>query len=139
MAAPASLNPTNRDTIVAARWPRVERGMRRVVVGEFGEVFRRGLRDVFAGGAELVAEETPAENVLALLLRTQPDVVVLDLDRDGVEDLVSRIATQYPAVKVIACSSTRPSMRVFPPFHHGQSYEDRLDPAILSAAIRSPG
>jgi hypothetical protein len=42
-------------------------------------------------------------------------------------------------VKVIGCSSATPEMRIFPPFHKGESYQSELTPALLVEAIRQRG
>jgi hypothetical protein len=40
-------------------------------------------------------------------------------------------------VKVVACSSSHPMMRVFPPLHYGEFYESDLDPALLTSAVQA--
>ena len=40
-------------------------------------------------------------------------------------------------VKVVACSSLHPMMRVFPPLHYGEFYESDLDPALLTSAVQA--
>lgn len=62
-------------------------------------------------------------------------MVVLDLDLEGAEELALHITRQYPAVAVLGCSSARPAMRVFPPFHGGESYMTALDPDNLLRAV----
>jgi DNA-binding NarL/FixJ family response regulator len=109
----------------------------RVLMGDFGAIVRLGLWDILEDGGDLVTEETATSQVLDRLVATVPDVVVLDLDTAGVEQLARRIAVEFPAVKVIACSSVHPSMKIFPPFHHGESYVESLDPTRLVEAIRN--
>jgi DNA-binding NarL/FixJ family response regulator len=110
----------------------------RVLMGDFGAIVRLGLREVFDGeGLDLVAEEAVTGDILERLVEALPDVVMLDLDTEGVEALAVRIARQFPAVKVIACSSVRPTMRVFPPFHNGESYSATLNPAVLIGVVKS--
>ena len=110
--------------------------MARVLLGDFGAIVRLGLWDIFEERADLVTEETATSDIVESMLVMLPDVVVLDLDTAGVEELARRIAVDFPAVKVIACSSARPEMKVFPPFHHGESYLAELDPTLLVEAVR---
>ena len=98
--------------------------MPRVLIGDFGAIARLGLREFLdEEGFEVVAE-------------FRPDVVVLDLDTDGEDDVAGQIATNFPAVKVIACSSEEPRMRIYPPFHHGESYLSELTPRLLADTVR---
>jgi DNA-binding NarL/FixJ family response regulator len=110
----------------------------RVLIGDFGAIARLGLRELLdEQGFELVAEEEAAENLMDRLTEARPEVVVLNLDE--AEDLVTaaRIAAHFPAVKVIACSSTEPTMRIYPPFHHGESYVSELSRDLLAEAVRT--
>lgn len=112
--------------------------MARVLLGDFSAIVRLGLRDIFTDdGRNLVAEETQNDGILDRLLTVLPDVVVLDLDSNAGDGLARQIATDYPAVKVVACSSERPQMRVFPPFHHGESYVLELNPTSLVEVVRN--
>lgn len=104
-------------------------------MGDFGAIVRLGLWDIFEERGDLVAEETATGNIEERIVVRLPDVVVLDLDTEGVEALAQRIAVGFPAVTVIACSSARPTMRIFPPFHRGESYVEDLDPRRLVAAV----
>lgn len=112
--------------------------MARVLLGDFGTIVRLGLGEVLEEeGVQLVGEEMSSHNVVDRLIATLPDVVVLDMDdRSGGLDLARRIAREYPAIKVIACSSREPRMRVFPPFHRGESYDEHLLPERFVRAIK---
>lgn len=109
--------------------------MARVLLGDFGAIVRLGLREVLEEGQLLVAEETPATQILDRLVRSLPDAVVLDLDVAGSADLAMRISQRFPSVTVIACSSKRPEMRIFPSFHHGESYVSELTSVSLVEAV----
>ena len=47
------------------------------------------------------------------------------------------IVHRFPRVKVVACSSSHPMMRIFPPLHYGEFYETDLDPALLTSAVQA--
>jgi DNA-binding NarL/FixJ family response regulator len=111
--------------------------MRRVLIGSFGPVARIGLRELLdAAGLETVAEAISiGQPLMALMSEARPDVVILDLDDAPALAMAFEITSTFPAVKVIACSSDEPAMRIFPPFHHGESYESELTPALLTLAV----
>lgn len=109
--------------------------MTRVLIGDFGAIVRLGLREVLTDRQMLVAEETPANMILERMVGTLPDAVVLDLDVDGTTGLANTITERFPAVTVIACSSKTPKMRVFPPFHRGESYLAELTSASFINAL----
>jgi len=112
--------------------------MHRVLIGQFGAVARMGLRELLDGqGIEVVAEAESAEVIVSCVNEVRPDVVVLDLDEEGVLDLAGEITAEFPAIKVIACSCEEPVMRVFPPFHHGESYASKLSADLLALALSS--
>ena len=65
---------------------------------------------------------------------------LLDRWSDGDEEALGtaeEITSEFPAIKVIACSCEEPVMRVFPPFHHGESYASKLSAALLALALSS--
>ena len=122
----------------------------RVVIGDFGAVARLGLLDILAEeGLEVVgraaAPERPGpagkrdvpgpEGTVGLVNKVRPDVVVLDLDDESALDVAVQITSEFPAIKVVACSSEEPVMQVFPPFHHGESYLSQLTRAHLAQAL----
>jgi AmiR/NasT family two-component response regulator len=110
--------------------------MIRVLVGDFSALHRLGFEHILdRDGIELV--ETVPGDVVDRLVEALPDVVVLDLDDDRTDLLTERIVHQFPAVKIVACSSAQPMMRIFPPLHYGESYLSDLDPALLTSAIQA--
>jgi len=112
--------------------------MRRVLIGDFGMIARMGLRELLdTQGLEVVAESGGQGGIIARLSEVRPDVVLLDLDDPGFAPVALRISSTFPAVKVIACSSEQPVMRIFPPFHHGESYESELSAALLALALKN--
>ena len=109
--------------------------MTRVLMGDFSALHRLGLEDILRqDGIELM---DASADVLADVLEALPDVIVLDLDKHATTDLVHVIVHRFPAVKVVACSSIRPTVRVFPPLHYGEFYETDLDPALLTSAVQA--
>lgn len=111
--------------------------MTRVLVGDFAALQRLGYQDILrvARGVHLV--EATGDDLVQRLVDALPDVVVLDGDSADSAGLVDRIVHEFPTVKVIACSSTQPWMRVFPPLHYGESYTARLEPALLTSAVQA--
>jgi CheY-like chemotaxis protein len=110
--------------------------MRRVLVGDFAAVQQLGYRDLLLSeGMQVV--ETAGRDLVDRLVEAVPDAVLLDSDDEGSSELVARIVHDFPAVTVITCSSARPTMRVFPPQHYGESYTSRLEPALLTSVLQS--
>jgi AmiR/NasT family two-component response regulator len=110
--------------------------MTRVLMGDFSALHRLGLKDILmVDGIELM--ETAGVDVVGRLVEALPDVIVLDLDEETTSRLVDQIVHQFPAVKVVACSSEHPRMCVFPPMHYGEFYESDLDPALLTSAVQA--
>jgi DNA-binding NarL/FixJ family response regulator len=110
--------------------------MTRVLMGDFSALHRLGFEDILrVDGIELM--ETCGTDVVGTLVEALPDVVVLDLDQGETADLVEQIVHRFPTVKVVACSSARPMMRIFLPLHYGESYTTDLDEALLTSAIQA--
>jgi DNA-binding NarL/FixJ family response regulator len=105
-------------------------------MGDFGAIVRLGIRDVLDSEGDRVAtQETPNDQIVPGLRVWPSDVVVIDLDSDGGAELAGRIASEFPAVKVIACSAGSPTMRVYPPHRNGESYTAELSPSVLIDAV----
>jgi len=109
--------------------------MARVLLGDFAVMVRAGLLALLAEERAHVVQAADQDVPAQVALR-RPDVVVLDLDGGHVGALARYLCERHPAVTVVACSSARPAMRVFPPFHHGESYTRPLDPEALRALVR---
>lgn len=104
-------------------------------MGEFNALARVGFADMFR---DVPVDVLPSGgDVLEQLGKTVADVVVIDLDLEDVDDLAHRIATSYPAVHVVACSTRHPTMRVYPAFHRGEWYDTELDAEHFTAAIKA--
>lgn len=65
----------------------------------------------------------------------RPDAVVVDLETIESSGLAVGVAEAFPEVTVVACSSTRPIMRVYPAHSGGASYDADLTPELLVEAI----
>ena len=110
--------------------------MTRVLMGDFEALHRLGLEQILrVDGIELVGAQ--GADMLDRICEALPDVIVLDLDKRSTGDLVHAIVHRFPRVKVVACSSSHPLMRVFPPLHYGEFYESDLDPALLTSAVQA--
>lgn len=111
--------------------------MPRVLVSQFGAITRLGLRALLEEeGCEVIEPENGPNQLLARVASDRPDVVILNLDSKGDHELARRIVLDFPAVRVIACSAERPTMRVYLPFRSGESYESDLSSALLTEAVR---
>jgi DNA-binding NarL/FixJ family response regulator len=108
-----------------------------VLLGDFGAIAQLGLRDFLADeGFDVVAGGGTYDELVTSLESVGADVVLVDLDMDG-DSVATGLARAFPEVKVIACSSHRPTMLVFAPFSRGVSYETELGAASLAAAVRT--
>lgn len=106
--------------------------MTRVLLGEFEPMVRVGLMGLLAeAGCEVVAEETLGASLIERTQGAAPDVVIVDHD-DGSDTTIVDLTVAFPALLVVACSSETPTMRVFPRFHHGESYACPLSPETLA-------
>ena len=110
--------------------------MMRVLLGELGAMIKAGLEAILADQPVDVVQADGAD-LLARVVEAMPHIVVLDLDRAGSDELALELCTCYPSLTVVACSSAHPTMRVFPPFHHGESYTSELDEDLLRKLVRT--
>ncbi|MEA2931226.1 MAG: hypothetical protein QOI56_11 [Actinomycetota bacterium] len=114
------------------------KGLRRVLLGHFGSVFRIGLDDLLRErGYEVVAEEIREQTLVDRLVDALPDVVMLDLDAEHGPETARAISAAFPSVKVVAFSADNQTMRIFPRFHGGESYDMTLSTEELMDTVRS--
>jgi len=112
----------------------------RVLIGDFGAIFRAGLADLLVeAGCHVLPDDGGRRDILERVVASRPGVVVLDLDTPGSEDLARSLSMAFPGVTVIACSSAAVRMRVYPPFHSGESYVTHLSPDQLVQASTGTG
>lgn len=109
----------------------------RVLLGDFEPMFRLGLEGLLVeAGCELVGEETVGVSLLDRTTSTAPDVVIVDPLRGGTPVAIAELTTACPALIVVACSSETSAMRIFPRFHHGESYACTLSPEALTVVAQ---
>jgi AmiR/NasT family two-component response regulator len=74
----------------------------RVLLGDLAPIMAIGLRSVLEEeGIEVIGQESERGRIARRAQRLQPDVVVLDLDRDGATALAAEIRQAAPRTKVI--------------------------------------
>ncbi len=95
----------------------------KVLIADDHPLMLAGLRSVFetAEGFEIVAEAHSGPEVLPLIGRTAPDVVLLDLLMPGIDGLgcLDRIKSRYPEAKVVALSESSDPELIQSSFQHG--------------------
>jgi DNA-binding NarL/FixJ family response regulator len=106
----------------------------RVLIVDFGAIARRGLLGFLDDAGFDVVTASSRESVATKLRETNADVVLLNLDADGAGERAREIAEFFPQLKVIACSSERPTMLVVPP-HGADSYTSPLTSARLQEEV----
>ena len=112
--------------------------MRRVLLGHFGSVFRIGLDELLRErGYSVVAEDTLGRALVDRLVDALPDIVMLDLDSEHGTETAGAISAAFPSVQVVAFSADHQTMRVFPRFHGGESYDMTLSTADLLDTVCS--
>jgi AmiR/NasT family two-component response regulator len=111
--------------------------LRRVLIGNFGVIARMGFQELLAReGLEVLGAAETAGEIIPRLTEARPDVVLLDLDAEDAPELAAQISDAFPATTVIACSCEEPIMRVFPPFHYGESYTAPFTRVLFAAALK---
>ena len=74
----------------------------RVLLGDLAPIMAIGLRTVLEEeGIDVIGEEIERARIVQRAQRLQPDVVVLDLDRDGATTLAAEVRQAAPRAKVI--------------------------------------
>jgi two-component system, NarL family, response regulator LiaR len=121
----------------------------RIVIADDHEMVRRGLRMTIQGEPDmaLVGEAATGRQALALVEKTNPDVLLLDLqmpEMDGVE-AAQELRRRFPQVKVLVLTSFREDAHLYAALRAGvQGYllkdidGDSLVQAIRGAAAGKP-
>ena len=95
----------------------------RVMLGDLAPIMAIGLRAVLEeDGIDVIGLEREPERIVLQAERLQPDVVVLDFDKDGARALGDRIQHVAPATKVILWARDETVMEV----HESVSRTPRL-------------
>jgi AmiR/NasT family two-component response regulator len=85
----------------------------RVMLGDLAPIMAIGLRAVLEeDGIDVIGLEREPERIVIQAERLQPDVVVLDLDKDGARALGGRIQHVAPRSKVILWARDETVMEV---------------------------
>jgi DNA-binding NarL/FixJ family response regulator len=114
----------------------------RVLLADDHRLILEGIRHALeaAGDFEIVGEATKGSQVLPLVARTQPDVVLLDLRMPEVDGLVSldQIKKRFPQIKVIVLSVATDQKLIENVLKRGASayIVKSVNPVDLPAAIR---
>ena len=113
-----------------------------VLVAEDHALMRDGVRLVLgeAEGIELVGEARTGNEVLPLVAKTLPDVVLLDLRMPGMDGLtcLDQIRERFPAVKVVVFSALDSNEQIEAALRRGAAgyVVKTVNPADLASAIR---
>lgn len=108
--------------------------MPRILIGGFGAIASLGLQQLIEEmGFDVTVKK--ADELLVEIAQLLPDAIVLDLETEDTPRVAREVASAFPAVTVVLCSSGQPVMRVYPRFHHGESYVAALTPELLAQAM----
>jgi len=114
----------------------------KVLVADDHQLMLAGVRMAFsdAPDIEIVGEASAGQEVLPLVGRTQPDVVLLDLLMPGMDGLrcLELLHERHPSVKTIIFSGSDDTAAVDATFARGAVafIQKTIDPADLAAVVR---
>jgi DNA-binding NarL/FixJ family response regulator len=112
------------------------RKVTRILIGDFGAIPSLGLQQLFGEvGFDVVVKRS--DELIREIAELMPDGVILNLDAEDGRQVAQRVAASFPAATVILCSPDQLVMRVYPRFHHGESYQSHLTPDLLVKAVGS--
>ena len=93
-----------------------------------------------APGIEVVGQATSGSQVLPLVAKTNPDLVLLDVRMPEIDGLgcLDRLQTRYPRVKVVMLSATDDQQLIESALNRGASafILKHIDPRDLASALR---
>jgi DNA-binding NarL/FixJ family response regulator len=114
--------------------------MRIVLADDHGLMLAGARFTLEADGFDVVGEAHSGPQVLPLVARTNPEVVLLDLRMPGIDGLecLSRIRDRHPDVKVVMCSMSNDADQIQGAFRRGACgyILKTIDPIDLGSAIR---
>jgi DNA-binding NarL/FixJ family response regulator len=114
----------------------------KVLIADDHPLFIEGTRRTLeeADDIEVVGEARSGTQVLAMVRRTQPNVVLMDISMPGMDGLtcLSRVRKEYPAVKVIMFSASSGEDQIAAALRRGASAYviKSVNPVDLPSAIR---
>jgi DNA-binding NarL/FixJ family response regulator len=116
--------------------------MIRLLVADDHAIVRSGLKQIFAMAADLavIAEASSGAEVLAELLKHEPDVLLLDMNMPGISgpDLIARIRSQRASLPILVLSmhnETQLASRALRAGASGYVTKD-CEPEVLLSGIR---
>ncbi len=110
--------------------------MRRVLIGEFGEIATMALRCLLEEEGLTVVGEAAGAAIVPRVEEVRPDVLLLDDDHPATDAIAAEVCDRLPAITVIAWSADEPLMRVYPVRHGGESHVSPLTVELLTAALK---
>lgn len=119
-----------------------DRGRMKIVIADDHPLMLAGIRRVLeeADDFEIVGEAHTGSQVLPLVARTNPDVVLLDMRMPGLDGLgcLERIRIRYPKVKVVVLSVFANPEQIQAALKRGASgyIVKNINPLDLASAIR---
>ena len=91
-----------------------------VLIGNLAPITVIGLQEVLADeGVDVIGQQHTPDDILTEAERLQPDVVLLDLDRDGARSLGEQVQHVAPRTKVILWAQDETVMEVLDPAGDG--------------------
>jgi DNA-binding NarL/FixJ family response regulator len=115
---------------------------KKVLIADDHPLMATGIRRVLeeAGEFEIVGEAHLGNEVLPLVARTEPEVVLLDLHIAGIDalGLLERLRVRFPGIKVVVLSTSSNPERIQAALARGASgyIVKTIQPRDLAAAIR---
>jgi len=117
--------------------------MLKVLVADDHSLIRTGIRSALAGvhDIELVGEATTSDTqLLPLIERTSPDVVLFDINNHAADSLASldRILAQNPSVRVVVLADAGAPSEILAVLEQGATgyILKSIDPSDLASAVR---
>ena len=114
----------------------------RVLIVDHHPLMLAGIRAALddASGFEVVGAATRVEDVLPLVVRTLPDVVLLDIQMAGFDglEMLEKIHSQHPDIRVIALSAVDAIEKIQVALRRGAAgyIVKTINPSDLAPAIR---
>jgi two-component system, NarL family, nitrate/nitrite response regulator NarL len=114
----------------------------RIVIADDHKLMLNGVRQTLErdDGFEVVGEAHKGPEVIPLVGRSSPEVVLLDMRMPGIDglDCLQRLRSSFPHVKVVMCSMSSDPDKIQSAFKYGACgyILKTINPADLGSAIR---